>query len=304
MLTQAFVSSACYLFVGLREFHRPALLYRHKELEGFYGFGLYQMGERSVNYISAHIDKLLIGKMVGMQALGFYEMAWRLIIFPLQKINPIINKVAFPVYAMVQNDRAALEKYYSFNVKALSLVITPILAFLAFFSCDVVLVVFGEGWEQTASLIAILAFVGVGKALGNPGGALILAKGRADIGFWWNIFWSVVVSITLFTVLFFVPDIEMVAYALLGLSLSVGLIWHYLISKIRQIRYLPIALHFCRIILVCFGIAWAVSQLENFLSVEIAIVRIAMGGFICLLIYLPYLWFFEKEIIKRLRKDS
>src|SRR6478672_2590394 len=34
----------------------------------------------------------------------------------------------------------------------------------------------------------MFAFVGLFKVFGNPSGSILLAKGRADIGFWWNIF--------------------------------------------------------------------------------------------------------------------
>lgn len=173
MLTQAGLASALFLCVGLRRYHKPSLVYKHSELGGFYGLGLYQMGERSINYISANADKLLIGKLVGVNATGFYNLAWQLIIFPLARINPIVNKVAFPVYSKVQNDPAALNRYYSFNIKALSLVTMPLLAFLLFFSHEVVQIVFGDGWSASAELLPALTLVGIIKALGNPAGAIV-----------------------------------------------------------------------------------------------------------------------------------
>ena len=40
-----------------------------------------------------------------------------------------------------------------------------------------------KGWEMAIPLIQILSFLGILKVLGNPLGSVILAKGRADIGF-------------------------------------------------------------------------------------------------------------------------
>lgn len=302
MLTQALVSSAMFLYTGLRDHHRPALIYRHGELAGFYSFGLFQMGERSINYISTNIDKLFIGKMLGMQVVGFYDMAWRLIIFPLQKINPIVNKVAFPVYAKVQNDTDALNRYYSFNVKALSIVTVPLLAFLSFFSHDVVRVVFGPGWDTTAALVSVLAFVGILKALGNPGGAIILALGRADVGFWWNLAWASVISVSLFIMLHLVPRVEVAAYTLLGLSLTVGMVWHFIIAKIAKIQYWPIARHFCTLILVTFAIGWLGYRTVNLLVIELAILRIVAGGVVFALLYCAYIFIFQKEILIHLKR--
>lgn len=303
MLTQALVSSILFLYVGLKNHHVPTFTYKHSELKGFYSFGLFQMGEKSVNYISANVDKLLIGKVIGFQAVGFYNMAWQLIIFPLAKINPVVNKVAFPIYAKVQSDHIALNRYYSLSVKMLSLLTVPILAFLSFFSGDVVLIVFGEGWEQTAILVTVLAFVGIGKALGNPGGALILALGRADVGFWWNVFWASTVSVSLFIVLLYYPTVESVAFTLLALSVTVGIIWHVLIAKIGRISYLGIFLHFIKVVVVTLAIAWVAKQLVHFFQLEIPMLRILLAGVVCLSLYGPYIFWVEKTLLKSFKKD-
>lgn len=304
MLAQASSSSLLFLIVGLKYHHRPAFLYHHRELEGFYSFGLYQMGERSINYISANIDKLLIGKFLGMDITGFYNMAWQLIIFPLSKINPVINKVAFPVYAKVQDNAEALNRYYTLTVRTLSLVTVPILAFLSLFSTEVVLVAFGEGWEKTATLVALLSILGILKAWGNPGGAMLLALGYANIGFWWNIFWALVITSSIYIVLSVEPRVENVPLVLLGLSLTVGWIWHYLVAYYAKIKYLNIAIHFLKTILVCFLIVWMSHQLLDFIEINHPILRILIAGFVCISLYGPYLYIFEKEILSLARRGK
>lgn len=304
MLAQAGIASVLFLCVGLRHYHRPAFVYRHSELAGFYGFGLYQMGERSINYLSAHADKLLIGKLVGLNAVGFYNLAWQLIIFPLSKINPIVNKVAFPVYSKVQNDPAALNRYYSFNVKALSIVTMPLLSFLLFFSREIVYIVFGEGWSSTADLLPALALVGILKALGNPGGAIILSLGRADVGFWWNVFWASSIVVGLTIGLLMSPSAQTAVYILLGLSLTLGMIWHVLIAKIAKVDYAPIALHFLKLFVVVMGIGFLGFTLIDIAGVEHAFVRVLIGSIVCATIYSLYLYFFEKEVFQMLKRRS
>lgn len=303
MLSQALVSSILFLYIGLKYHHIPSFTYKQHELKGFYSFGLFQMGERSVNYISANIDKMLIGKMIGLQFTGFYNMAWQLVIFPLSKINPIVNKVAFPIYAKIQNDKEALNEYYNLSVKALSLITIPILAFLAFFSIDIVVIMFGEGWIQTATLVTILAFVGILKALGNPGGALILALGHANVGFWWNIFWALSVSITLYVTLIYFPTTEAVAFSLLGLSISVGMIWHILIAKIGQVNYGGIVLHFIKVTLVATIISFISYFSVSYLEIEKPILRVLLASIICLILYTPYLLIIEKPLINKLKRN-
>lgn len=298
MITQAGLSSLLFLWVGLKHYHKPSLVYKHSELEGFYGFGLYQMGERSINYISANADKILIGKLVGVNAVGFYNLAWQLIIFPLSKINPIINKVAFPVYSKVQNDPKTLNRYYTLNVKLLSLVTMPLLAFLIFFSSEVVELVFGKGWEATASLLPILALVGIIKALGNPGGALILAKGRADVGFWWNVVWAITIVTALGIGLYIKPSLYTAVYILLGLHLTVNAIWHILIARIGEIQYLALLRHFIKTFIAVIIIGLIGSTLLNIYTVNNILIHIILGTVICGALYIMYLLAFEKTLIK------
>lgn len=301
MLTQAGLASILFLWIGLSNYHKPSFVYDHAELRGFYGFGLYQMGERSINYISANADKLLIGKLVGMNAAGFYNLAWQLIIFPLAKINPIVNKVAFPIYSKVQDDPIALNRYYIFNVKVLSIVTMPLLAFFVFFSHEVVHVAFGEGWDTTAELLPAFALIGILKALGNPGGAIILALGRADVGFWWNIVWAITILTGLSIGLLVAPSVHTAVYVLLGCSLTIGMIWHLIIAKIATIGYLPIIKHFAKLFIVVMGIAWLGMIITDVISVTAPFLRIVVGASICTLLYLTYLYLFEKSLFQKIK---
>lgn len=297
VLIAAALNAAGFLSVGLFRHHRPLLIYRHDELKGFFSFALYQMGERSINYISANIDKILIGRMVGMGAVGFYNLAWQLIIFPLSRINPIVNMVAFPAYAKLQADPSRRERYYAASVKLLSLITIPLLVFLFFYADQIVLLAFGPGWGQTGSLVQILAIVGVAKALGNPGGALILSMGRADIGFWWNVFWASLISVGLFLALWIEPTVESAAYTLLVLSLTTGLIWHYLIARIGKVKYWPIARHFGKVSLVSLLIGISASYLTNLFAISTNFLVLLVAMTLFGLFYLIYLALFERRFL-------
>ena len=44
----------------------------------------------------------------------------------------------------------------------------------------------GPGWPQAVEVLQILSIVGAFYSLGNPIGSLLLAKGKPNIGFWFN----------------------------------------------------------------------------------------------------------------------
>jgi O-antigen/teichoic acid export membrane protein len=166
---------------------RPSLHFSKKDLKGYISFGLYQMGERTVNYFNSNLDYLLIGSLLGAKALGYYTLAYNLILRPSTMIKTIITRFAFPVFSKVQNDIGKLKRGYLKVLQLLSSVNFPMMAGLAVVAPLAVPLIFGEQWLPSAILIQILTIVGLLRSHGNPVGSLLLAKGRADLGFKWNV---------------------------------------------------------------------------------------------------------------------
>ncbi len=185
-LAHAICRAVCLSMQGWRTW-APKFHFSLDDVKGYVGFGLYQMGERTINYFNSNLDYLLIGRLLGAEPLGYYTLAYNLIIAPVVKINPIITRVAFPVFAKVQNDQQLLKRGYLTVMRALSFVNFPIFFGLFATSSLLVHVVFGPKWLPSIILIKILCGVGLLRSTGNPVGSLLLAKGRADWGFMWNL---------------------------------------------------------------------------------------------------------------------
>jgi O-antigen/teichoic acid export membrane protein len=108
-LAVASVKAAQLAFYGWRRW-TPKLRLRRRDLKGFVGFGLYQMGERTIYYWSSNIDYVLIGRFLGPEQLGLYTIAYQLVVMPVSRLAPVLTRVAFPVFAKRQHDDAALRR--------------------------------------------------------------------------------------------------------------------------------------------------------------------------------------------------
>lgn len=166
---------------------RPAFHFSKRNLKGYISFGLYQMGEKAINYFNSNLDYLLIGSLLGAKALGYYTLAYNLVLRPSQRINPVITRVAFPVFSKLQNDIKRLKRGYLKVLRLLSTVNFPLMAGLAVVAPVAVPVIFGEQWLPSIILIQILTLVGLLRSTGNPMGSVLLARGRADLSFKWNL---------------------------------------------------------------------------------------------------------------------
>jgi len=184
------------LLCGLGWHHwHPSLHFAKRDLKGYVSFGLYQMGERSVNYLSAHMDYIIIGRFLGPAALGVYTLAYQLVTFPLTKVNPVITKVMFPIFSKIQNDNENFRKGYGKVINLIALISFPLMIGMLMVAPEFITLFFGEKWIASISVLQILCLVGLFKSLGNPIGAILLSKGRADIGFYWNVLTMVIISV-------------------------------------------------------------------------------------------------------------
>uniref|UniRef100_A0A7C3VMF6 MOP flippase family protein n=1 Tax=Planktothricoides sp. SpSt-374 TaxID=2282167 RepID=A0A7C3VMF6_9CYAN len=139
------------------------------------------------NFFCRNADYLLIGRFLGDQALGYYTLAYRIMLYPLQNISSIIGRVMFPVFSQVQDDDEKFRHLYLKLISITGIIIFPIMAGIFAIAEPFVLTVFGEQWKPVILLLMILTTVGIRQSLGTSVGMIYQAKGRTDIMFRWSL---------------------------------------------------------------------------------------------------------------------
>lgn len=226
-----------FIYMGVKEY-KPSFVFQISEIKDFLSFGVYQMGEKSINYFNSEIDTLLVGKLLGIEALGIYNIAKQFVMKPAQIINPIITKVTFPTMAKIQNDTLRLKNIYFKTINYLSSINIPIYIFIILFAHGIVDLMFGEQYLKAVEIIQILAIWGALRSTSNPIGSLLLAKGKANWGFWWN-----------FVLLFFTPlgiyfgskwGLEGISWAQVFLLFPVVMFanWYFLVRNLCEAEFI------------------------------------------------------------------
>jgi O-antigen/teichoic acid export membrane protein len=228
VLAKSIVWSALLLLQGLPSW-RPYRHFRASDLRGYLGFGLYQMGERCVTFLYLNVDYLLIGRFLGIEALGAYSLAYQLVLKPVSVFNPIITRVAFPAFAKRQGNDRALRQGYIEMMRAIGFAVAPVMIALAATAPALVPALFGQQWHRSVVLIEILAFVGLLSAVGNPVGSVMLAKNRPDVGFKMNVASVIVMTGVLLVAVH--AGLTIVAFAEVGVVFALGLVWAAIIKR-------------------------------------------------------------------------
>jgi O-antigen/teichoic acid export membrane protein len=162
---------------------RPSLSFSSADLRSLLHFTLNLAGFNVVNYFVRNADNFVVGRYLGSQPLGYYSMAYRILLFPLVNISSVAERVMFPVFSRVQDDLEKLRRGFLLTARAIALVTFPLMCGVFALRRPFVLAVFGEKWLPLIKLVAILAPVGLVQSVITVLGAVYLARGRTDIQF-------------------------------------------------------------------------------------------------------------------------
>lgn len=139
-------------------------------LRKIFRFSAYQFLFNIICFFSRNLDKLLIGKHLGMTLLGYYDKSYRLMMLPLQNITYVITPVMHPVFSGLQNDKQKMLVSYGKIVRFLALIGMPLSATLWFTAKEITLIIFGDQWLPSVPVFQILSLsVGIQIILSTSG---------------------------------------------------------------------------------------------------------------------------------------
>jgi PST family polysaccharide transporter len=142
------------------------------------GFASGVLGGRLLFTISNNADYLLVGRLLGSSALGFYGMAWDLLRFLPDRLYKVAGRVTVPAFCRMQDRPADLRAAFLGFLGYVSRLILPILVCVAVAAPELLSSIYGKQWVPAAMPLRILAagLIGVGLRAGM--GAVYYAKGR------------------------------------------------------------------------------------------------------------------------------
>lgn len=176
---------------GSQHWRPSRLVLNFSRLEAERRFALYQVGERFVSNLNFYADQLVATVLLGPLRFGYYSFAANLATVPIYRLNSIANRAAYPLLCSVQDDSVRLRRAYLQLVRLVSTVNFPLLIGMAASAHHVVPVAFGSKWAAAVPVVQLLCVASLARTICNPVSSLVLACGRADLGFRWNLSISV-----------------------------------------------------------------------------------------------------------------
>ena len=190
----------------IRSFNKSSLL-------KIYRFSVYQLLFNLSNYFFRNLDKILIGKFIGMKDLGYYDKSYHLMLMPMNYTSSIFNQVLHPVLSDLQKDYHELAIKYNKIVQYLALISFPIGTYLFFSSEDVIMVLYGSQWKPAISAFHILSLSIPLQLILTTIGSIYQAAGDTKSLFYTGLASSVITIVGFVVALVFYGSIDAVAWS-------------------------------------------------------------------------------------------
>jgi O-antigen/teichoic acid export membrane protein len=160
---------------------RPIWRYDGKLAREMLGFGGVVSLHNMVVWANFNIDNLIIGKWLGMAALGIYRIGFNIARWPSANITGSLTHVMYPTFSNLQDNRGELKRIYLKIIKHISLISFPMGIGIAITAPQFVPVLLGEKWIAAIPVIQILSIAGILGSIGRVMPQLCRAIGRPEI---------------------------------------------------------------------------------------------------------------------------
>lgn len=165
----------------------PYFLFDYQSVRQYIVFSRFHWAERILVQIAGQIDLLIIGKLLGGEALGVYDLFKRTLVRPFNLASDIVEKTTFPVLVHFQKNTKK-QKYLFFQMLShLSALNLPIVATLIIATKPLISLYFGAEWIDYTYVFQLLCVFCVFHYLLNPIDVLLLAQSKIRLWFYSNV---------------------------------------------------------------------------------------------------------------------
>lgn len=212
--------TAPFWLIAMRRLHPWTLDLRNGRaaVRPFIRFGGAVLGVELVKALRLQADKLIVGTLMGAEALGLYFMAFNAGLSLANSFSVAFSTVLFPHLCASEDKGLALRQGLVLAVSLISAaVITQALAAPYY-----VPILFGDGWDGLAQIVSILCLVAIPTTIWSATAGWLRATGRAGHEFWMTA--AMTVALMLNTVVLAPFGLVAVAsgYAVVATVLMVG----------------------------------------------------------------------------------
>jgi PST family polysaccharide transporter len=131
-----------------------------------------------LNFLNRRTDDLLIGYFLGPTMLGFYTVAYKLLVVMTEMLSSVTNTVAFPAFSRLQNDPERMRRAFYQVIHYTGLISFPAFIGVALVAPELIVTLFGPQWTLSIAVMRVLAFIGILHSIFYFHNSVVIAFGK------------------------------------------------------------------------------------------------------------------------------
>jgi len=137
--------------------HSPSFVFRG--LGKLFAFGGYVALSKFLMFLYLSADTAIGGRVLGKEQIGYYSVGMNLASLPLLRITVMLNEIAFPAFARLQDERERVGDILLQSVRLLSMFAFPVFWGIAAVAPEIVNVFLGAKWAPAILPLQLLSLV-------------------------------------------------------------------------------------------------------------------------------------------------
>ena len=158
--------------------YRPKLRFRKEKFQELFGFGKWVLGSSLLVFLVTQGDDIFVGKVLGITALGLYQIAYTFSNLPATEITHVISQVTFPAYSKLQDQPTKLKEAYLRVLHVTTFLSIPLTVGIIVLAPQFIHLLLGEKWLPAAPAVQVLALAGLFRSIAASSGYLFYALGK------------------------------------------------------------------------------------------------------------------------------
>jgi teichuronic acid exporter len=167
------------------------------------GFGLQLLGVNLLDRLRFNIDYLLIGRFLGLEALGLYFFAFNAGLGISQTVIWSLSAAWYPYFCEVRADLEKLRRRYLDSFKTIGLLLLPLVILQTSLSPFYVPIVFGKEWLPALPILILICLSALPTAIARANSQVLRAMDRPEVDLLWNLGFTSLFSLGILSILYF-----------------------------------------------------------------------------------------------------
>ena len=161
----------------------PNFSFSYSSIKSVLPYGINILFSSILFFFIQQFNNFIIGKKYSETNLGLYNRGSRLPELTISIIESVILKMAFPVFAKLQDNLPELIKMLEKNIRLIAFIVFPMLIFLLANARDITILLFTTKWIGSVEFLELFCILRLIHPLIPIYRELILAKGNAKLLF-------------------------------------------------------------------------------------------------------------------------